>query len=104
MQLPDKITYGEKYGPAMKIKDRAEAAAYFEACVQHTMRMRPCGREEAESIERQNLGYWAGYYDSGTRSRVERLFMCEHPIFGSIDRQGSPRTDEAFAAEHRSAR
>ena len=31
---------------------------------------------------RDNLGYYAGYYDDETRARVERLFSCEHPVFG----------------------
>lgn len=47
------------------------------------MVMRPCGREEAERVERFNIGYWTGYYDSATAARVQRLFRCEHPFFGS---------------------
>jgi hypothetical protein len=77
------ITNGDKYNPAMKLTDEQEAKEYFDLCVQHCMSF---GKtlEEAESIERQNLGYWAGYYDNETRERVERLFGAEHPIFGSV--------------------
>lgn len=94
--LPDKLTIGEKYHPAMKIVDQAEADRYFEDLVEHTMRMRPTDRGEAERIERNNLGYFAGYFDNETRERVERLFRCAHPIFGAIAEKGSPTAEEAF--------
>mgnify|MGYP001563936931 FL=1 len=87
MTLPDMITNGEKYNPAMKITDEQEAATYFEACVEHTMRFDRT-RAEAETIERSNLGYYAGYYDDETRARVERLFRCQHPVFGPIAATG----------------
>ena len=97
-RFPDMVTIGQKYDPAMKITEQAEADVYFERCVEHTMRMRPCERAEAESIERQNLGYYAGYYDNATRERVERLYRCRHPIFGAIAVEGPPTPDEAFEA------
>jgi hypothetical protein len=75
--FPDKITIGEKYGPAMEITDQAEADRYFERCVEHMMR-HGHDRNEAERIERGNLGYFAGYYGDETRARVERLFRCAH--------------------------
>ncbi len=96
-----KITLGDKYGPAMEITEQAEADAYFEKCVRHSMRhsMRhDYSREEAESIERSNLGYYAGYYSHETRERVERLFQCSHPVFGSIAKNGAPTPQEAFDA------
>lgn len=73
------ITTGEKYGPAMEITDQATADDYFEKCVTHSMIFGNT-RKEAEDIERQNLGYYAGYYDNETRERVERLFHCQHPL------------------------
>lgn len=93
------ITLGEKYGPAMVIKDQAAADAYFKECVRHCM----CSgmpRVQAEDIERQNLGYYAGYYDVETRRRVERLFRCEHPIFGKVEVGyfRVPTAESAFAA------
>ena len=91
------ITYGEKYDPAMKIKTQEEADAYFEECVQHCM-AHGRNRAEAENIERSNLGYYAGYWDNETRERVERLFKCAHPVFGSIAQNGPPTAEAAFAA------
>lgn len=88
---------GQKYNPAMKIKDQAEADAYFEMLVKQTMSFGTT-REKAEEIERSNLGYWAGYYDNETRERVERLFKCTHPVFGSIAENGPPSFMEALVA------
>lgn len=77
------LTIGGKYGPAMKIADQGEADRYFEQCVAHTMSFGKT-RAEAESIERQNFGYYAGYYSDETRERVERLFRCAHPVLGQF--------------------
>lgn len=98
------ITIGDKYRPAMKITEQPEADAYFEECVQHTMDNFGKTRTEAEEVERSNLGYWAGYYSSKTRERVERLFKCTHPIFGSIAERGEPTASEALEAGRRIGR
>lgn len=96
------MTLGEKYGPAMKITDQAEADAYFVVCVEDTMRFGK-SRAEAEVIERANLGYYAGYHNTETRARVERLFRCAHPIFGAIADRGEPTLPEAFEVGRRVA-
>lgn len=72
-----------KYAAAMKITEPAEAQAYFELCVEDCMSYGRT-RQEAESIERENLAYYAGYCDDETRRRVEQLFECAHPVFGKI--------------------
>ena len=92
------ITIGDKYGPAMAITEQEAADAYFEECVQHTLSFGEVDRAEAERIERVNFGYYAGYYDTETRARVERLFRCAHPIFGSVAQYRPPSAEEAFAA------
>lgn len=79
--IPRDITIGEKYHPAMAVQTEGEARSMFERLVSHTMSWGHA-REKAEEIERSNLGYFAGYYDSETRVRVERLYRCVHPIFG----------------------
>jgi hypothetical protein len=91
------ITIGDKYRPAMTITNQEEADTYFEQCVQHNMSFES-SREDAEKIERTNLGYYAGYYGAETRERVERLFRCEHPIFGSIAENGQPSFEQAYEA------
>lgn len=96
-ELPLLMTIGEKYGPAIRIIGQAEADRYFKKLVWHTMAAGG-NRDEAERIERSNLGYYAGYYTDETRERVERLFRCEHPVFGSIAKNGPPSVLEALAA------
>lgn len=91
------ITIGEKYGPAMAITSQAEADAYFEDCVAQCM-LHGKSRADAIRIERQNLGYFAGYYDNETRERIERLFSCAHPVFGRIEQVGPPTAKEALDA------
>jgi hypothetical protein len=98
MTIPHTVTYGAKYGPAMEITDQAHADAYFEECVAHTMGHGKT-RAEAEEIERLNLGYYAGYYSNETRERIERLFRCAHPIFGSIAEKGAPTPEQALQAD-----
>jgi hypothetical protein len=93
IEFSEHATYGEKYHPAMKITDQAEADLYFEACVKHCMRFGK-SREEAEQIERCNLGYFGGYYDDETQKRVNRLFHTTHPIFGDT----RPTAEEALQA------
>ena len=92
------VTWEDNYDPAMAISDQAEADPYFERLVQHTF---GTTREEAETIERANLGYWAGYYDHATCERVERLFRCEHSLFGSIAEKGPPTFAQALALGER---
>ena len=96
--LPEKLSIGEAYDPAMKMTDPQEAAEYFDALVQRDMKYFGTPRQEAEKVERINLGYYAGYYDSVTRERVERLFNCAHPYFGKVSENGTPSTEEAIEA------
>lgn len=96
--FPDAVTIGQKYMPAMTITDQADADAYLERCIEHTMRCFGSAREDAEKLERDNLGYFAGYYDHATRDRVERLFKCAHPVFGAIAENGPPSFEQAFNA------
>lgn len=84
------------YEIAMRIKEEDSARIVLAALVKAYMSQTGCGREEAEAIQRSNLGYFAGYYDHATRARVERLFQCEHPVFGAIAVKGAPTAEEAF--------
>lgn len=97
-------TFGDLLHPAMEIKGQAEADAYFKKLVDYSMTFWGHSREEAERINKSNLGYFAGYYDSETRERVERLFHCSHPVFGSIAEKGTPTPEEALEAGKRMAR
>jgi len=86
-------TQGELYDPAMEVQTKEEAAAYFKKLQDMMTDVHP---DISEKIIKANLGYWAAYGDSERRERVERLYDCEHPIFGRIAELGRPSTDEAF--------
>ena len=87
-------TYGDILGPAMKITDHDEADAYFWDYVEYVVSTKGTTQSEAVKICRSNLGYYAGYYDHETCVRVERLFSCCHPVFGTASNPVSP--EEAF--------
>lgn len=91
MKLPDRMTIGEAYGPAMNITDQTEADEYFAALVDHSM-SKGLTRDEAIRVEKINLGYYAGYYDRETMSRVNKLFRTTHPVFGDTQ----PTVEEAL--------
>ncbi len=97
MQLPDEMTYGECYGPAMEITDPEEAKEYLEALIERDIRVFGKTPEEAHALEMTKLGYYSGYYDHQTGVRVNQLFGAVHPILGApSDEPIAP--EEAFAA------
>ena len=85
------------YVEAMSIQTQEEADEFFERLIEHCMKQAPhmC-RPQMERRQRENIGYFAGYYDNETRRRVERLFKCAHPIFGPISENGPPTPEQAF--------
>lgn len=100
------LTYGECLHPAMAITDESDAQQYLKdyvAFIQTALDKEPrTDGATATQIAAHNLGYFAGYYDNETRERVERLFKCSHPIFGSIAVKGAaPTAKEAFEAGKR---
>lgn len=82
------LTYGECLGPAMEITDQQDADQYladYVKFIQGSLDREPRDdNKTAEEIAKINLGYYAGYYSNETRERVERLFHCSHPVFGSV--------------------
>ena len=100
VRLPDNITWGDKYDNAMKVKNEDEAREYLEACIEQNMRVSEHTREEAEAIERSNIGYWTGYYDPKTANRVMRLFGVVHPFFGTTQ----PTPEEALTLDMKLAK
>jgi len=91
------IKLSTQYDIAMRLQTEDEADSFLALLIaQHLSAAPERSREEAERIERDNLAYYAGYFDHETRARVERLFKCAHPIFGSIAEKGPPTAEEAF--------
>jgi len=94
------LTFGECLGPAMEITDPQDAQQYLAEYVNHIQKyLDKEPREDnmtAEDVAKVNLGYYAGYYDNETRGRVESLFTCVHPIFGTVKDNGIPTAEEAL--------
>lgn len=99
------MTYGQVLDPAMKITDVDDATQYLQSYIEylipyvvdtHKDQDEDFIYDEAVRIAKHNLGYYAGYYDDKTRKRVEKLFNCSHPIFGSIESNGTPTAQQAF--------
>ena len=91
MILPDHMTIGECYDPAMKMTKRAEAKECLEALIERDMRVFGKTLEEAHALEMSNLGYYSGYYDHATMVRINKLFGAVHPIFGTPDVPVTPQ-------------
>jgi len=97
MNLPKDLTMGECYEPAMKRTDPEEAKKYLAALIERGVKHFGQTPEEAERIQKESLGYYAGYYDTETMVRVHKLFSCEHPVFGKVESQADlPSPKEAF--------
>lgn len=100
--IKDDATIGDLYNPAIDIAKRGdteEAKEYFDALVEHCLKMsqkeRPddnVDKTEAERIVHSNIGYWAGYHEKGTIEKVNELFGSFHPVFGN----STPTSSEAF--------
>lgn len=100
-------TIGHLYNPAIEIAkkgDHKEAKEYFEALTQYIyeenkdlLKLQAKGqhvmaRQQAEKIVHSNIGYWSGYFESGTIEKVHAIFGSSHPIFGST----TPDMETAF--------
>jgi hypothetical protein len=90
----------------MEIRDQAQADIFLQRCVAEialvggwdVTQLDQETLATAERFVRAQVGYFAGYYDDETRARVERLFKCSHPVFGSIETNGPASPAAAFRA------
>lgn len=96
MTFPKNSTSQDIFGPAMRVETFEEAEDYLDAIIRYIQSHSKMSRIEAKRIARQSLGYWVGYFDHKTRERVETLFQCEHPLFGTIAGKGAPTPEEAL--------
>jgi len=97
MNLAKDLTTEECYKPALEITDPDKAKEYLEALIERSMEHFDNSREEAERIEKGNLGYYSGYYGTEAMIRVHKLFDCEHPVFGKVESADDlPSAEEIF--------
>jgi hypothetical protein len=78
------LTGRDLYGPAMNVKTKAEAQEQLNRVIEYLQYRNPSwDSEKVEVTAKENIGYYAGYYDKETWERVYRLYNTTHPIFGS---------------------
>jgi len=85
---------------AMEITNKDDAKQYLNEYIKHIQKFIDSDdnrkNESAEETAKGNLGYYAGYYSNDVRERVEELFGCSHPLFGTIKENGIPTPKQAF--------
>jgi hypothetical protein len=101
-QNKEVLTHGEALNPIFAIRDKEDAMQYKKAYVEYMERIlqkepRKDGMT-AEEVVNSNIGYRAGYGSTLDRERIEELFECKHPVFGSVKENGQPTTRQAFEA------
>jgi hypothetical protein len=94
------MTYQQLFKSAMKCKTKAEAEKWMLAEVErfYTLPDFKGGEQEARKIILNNLGYMAGYYDSATAKKVNKLFGAVHPVFGTDTYFEDVTPEQAFEA------
>jgi len=94
------LTYGEILDSAMNITDKKDAMQYKAAYIDYIQKALDKENKDGHTaleIANANFGYWAGYGSDKTRARIEELFECSHPVFGSIKLNGSPSNEKALS-------
>lgn len=79
------LTYRECLDPIFKITDKEDAIQYKQAYINYTMQFVGNNKAKAEEVVNSNIGYYAGYGSHADRERIEKLFDCAHPVFGSAN-------------------
>jgi hypothetical protein len=79
----DKITIGEIFNQARKAETKEEAKQYLNDYASYITKISDNNFEDALKIAKDNIGYFAGYYDKETYMRIQELFEISHPIFGN---------------------
>lgn len=93
---PEAITAKETCAPALDITDKTEAEQYLADYAIFS-------KKDNESLEasikacKNNLVCYADFVSPESRDRIERLFDCEHPFFGSIAKNGIPSLEKQIA-------
>jgi hypothetical protein len=85
---------------SMQVTEQHEADAILELWVQYMARAAGLPGEVDDEhransllLARDHIGYYSGYHSIEVQARVERLFQCKHPIFGSVN---EPQTIPTF--------
>ena len=85
MNRDENLTNGETYGVACQhIRTEEEANEFLKSLIEYHFRRCGGNKEEIEIDLKNSLSYFAGYYDTKTIRRVNKLFKATHPILGNF--------------------
>jgi hypothetical protein len=79
----DKLTIGEIFNQARKAQTKEEAKQYLNDYALYITEISHSNFESALEIAKENIGYFAGYYEKETYLRILELFETKHPVFGT---------------------
>lgn len=88
-----------KYTDVCEAKTREEMVARFDALLAEVAAKHGGTPESHRAVQMQNVGYFMGYYDHATFSRVNEWLGAIHPVFGG----NYPAPAQALAAGKQSA-
>lgn len=79
-------TTGNVYTPMVEAatgsRNDIDPMNYFEAVVTINVKVYNQEPDYAVSVVRQNVGYWAGYFDNEAMQKVREVYRARHPVFG----------------------
>ena len=82
---------------AMSIQTQQEADTFFNDYINFLLKSNPDIPVDAwKEYARQNIGYYAGYYDRATGHRMEKYFGAIHPILGDMETRSKMTSSQIF--------
>lgn len=91
-------TMGEVFDEALNIAKYTphKAKDFLDKYARHISEVANVSYDDAVKGAKNNLGYFAGYYDSQTCDLIYNTYVTEHPVFGKKPYGVSP--EDAFKA------
>lgn len=88
--IPDGCKATKVYDALVCLKNQKLADELFDSVVLKNMQILGVDRDQAEKNVRENIGYYAAYWDTETRERCEKLYGAIHPFLGPVSNNYTP--------------
>lgn len=86
------------YSDVCEAKTKAEMVSRFDDLLKEMVKSHGGTPESHRKMQLSNVGYFSGYYGSGTAARVLKWLGAVHPIFGTSHANGRLTPEAAFNA------
>jgi hypothetical protein len=96
-------TAGDIFDKALEIAktgDSDRCQKFLTTYVSYIISENGCAIEEATRIAKNNLGYFAGYYNSEVYETINKAYGAVHPVFGQNPFNVSPEDAYRMGLEH----